>query len=188
LWFAAGRVGRTPTVEPLLGVIGRQGDGVKRTPPLSIQTYIEARGKSSGLACLRGQPAASRCQRLGEYNENCTEMKTRLAGVSFGLTLAAAVFLLVWPIYAGFNASQPTRATLLQVNGPFVLIPVMFPVVTTLTALLLRKQWVRIAATILISGFAVIGGFTIGLFYLPAAIPMLLASCVADSAKLRDVF
>jgi len=77
---------------------------------------------------------------------------------------------------------------LLQVNGPFVLIPVMFPVVTTLTALLLRKQWVRIAATILISGFAVIGGFTIGLFYLPAAIPMLLASCVADSAKLRDVF
>jgi hypothetical protein len=34
----------------------------------------------------------------------------------------------------------------------------------------------------------VIGGFTIGLFYLPAAILMLLASCVADSAKLRDVF
>jgi hypothetical protein len=29
---------------------------------------------------------------------------------------------------------------------------------------------VRIAATILIGGFAVIGGFTIGLFYLPAAI------------------
>jgi hypothetical protein len=64
----------------------------------------------------------------------------------------------------------------------------MFPVLTTLIALLLPKQWVRIAATILLGGFAAIGGFTIGLFYLPAAILMLLASCVADSAKLRDVF
>ena len=127
-------------------------------------------------------------QRWTSYTDNCPEMKTRLTGVSFGLALAAAIFLLVWPSYSGFNGDQPTHATLLQVNGPFVLIPVMFPVVTTLTALLLRKQWVRIAATILISGFAVIGGFTIGLFYLPAALPMQLASCVDDSAKLRDIF
>jgi len=116
------------------------------------------------------------------------EMKTRLTGVAFGLALAAAIFLVVWPIYSGFNGSRPTRATLLQVNGPYALIPVMFPVLMTLIALLLRKQWVRIVATILISGFAVIGAFTIGLLYLPAAILMLLASCVADSAKLRDAF
>jgi len=64
----------------------------------------------------------------------------------------------------------------------------MFPVLTTLIALLLRKQAVRIVATILLGGFAAIAGFTIGLFYLPAATPMLPASCVADSAKLRDVF
>jgi hypothetical protein len=116
------------------------------------------------------------------------EMKTRLTGVSFGLALAAATFLVVWPTYSGSNGSRPAHATLLQVNGPYALIPVMFPVLTTLIALLLRKQGVRIAATILISGFALIGGFSIGLFYLPAAILMLLASCVADSAKLRDVF
>lgn len=115
-------------------------------------------------------------------------MKTRLTGVAFGLALAAAIYLLVWPTYAGTNGSRPTRATLLQVNGPYALIPVMFPVLITLIALLLRKQWVRIAATILISGFALIGAFTIGLFYVPAAILMLLASCVSDSAKLRDAF
>ena|ERR1017187_3192528 len=115
-------------------------------------------------------------------------MKTRLTGVSFGLALAAAIFLLVWPIYSGFNGNRPSHATLLQVNGPYALIAVMFPVLATLIALLLRKQRVRIVATILISGFALIGGFTIGLFYLPAAILMLLASCVADSAKLRDGF
>jgi hypothetical protein len=116
------------------------------------------------------------------------EMKTRLTGVAFGLALAAAIFLVVWPTYSGSNGSQPTRATLLQVGGPYALVPVMFPVLTTLIALLLRKQWVRIVAAILISGFAPISGFTIGLFYLPAAILMLLASCVADSAKLRDAF
>ena len=115
-------------------------------------------------------------------------MKTRLTSVSLGLALAAAIFLLVWPAYSGFNGSRPTRATLLEVNGQYALIPVMFPVLTALIALLLRKQWVRIVATILLSGFALIGGFTIGLFYLPAAILMLLAACVADSAKLRDVF
>jgi hypothetical protein len=54
--------------------------------------------------------------------------------------------------------------------------------------LLLSKEGVRIVATILIGGFALIAGFTIGLFYLPAAILLLLASCVPDAAKLRDVF
>ena len=96
-------------------------------------------------------------------------MKTRLTGAAFGLALVAAVFVLVW-------------------IGPSALIAAMFPVLTALAAWLLRKQAARIIATILIGGFALIGSFTIGLFYVPAAILMLLASCVDDSAKLRDVF
>ena len=59
----------------------------------------------------------------------------------------------------------------------------MFPVLTALMLLLFRKQWVRIIATILIGGFTVIGGFSIGFFYLPAGIVMLLASCVPESAE-----
>jgi hypothetical protein len=51
-------------------------------------------------------------------------MKTRLTGVSFGLALAAAIFLLVWPAYTGFNGKQTSNATSLQVNGPSILIPV----------------------------------------------------------------
>lgn len=113
-------------------------------------------------------------------------MKNRLAGASFGLAVLAVVYLLVWPIYAGFNGVQHTRGTLLQVNGPYSLIPAMFPVLTALIALLLRKQVIRVVATILIGLFVVLGGFTIGLFYLPAGILMLLASCVDDSSKLRD--
>ena len=108
-------------------------------------------------------------------------VKTRLTAVSFGLAIAAAIFLLVWPVYSGFNGDQPPHASLLQVNGPSAIIPVLFPVLTTLMPLLLRKQWVRIIATVLIGGFALIGGFSIGFFYLPAGIVMLLASCVVES-------
>ena len=103
-------------------------------------------------------------------------MKTRLTGVSFALAVAAAIFWLVWPTYSGFNGARPARGTALEVNGPYILIPVMFPVLTALIALLLGKQWARIAATILMGGFVVIGCFTIGLFYLPAAILMFLAA------------
>jgi hypothetical protein len=110
-------------------------------------------------------------------------MKTRLTGVSFGFAVVAAIFLLVWPIYSGLSGDQPTHATLLPVNGPYALIPVMFPVLVSLMPLLLRKQTVRIIATILIGGFALIGGFSIGLFYLPAVVLMLVASCVSDAAS-----
>jgi len=115
-------------------------------------------------------------------------MKSRLTAISFGVALMAAIYLLVWPVYAGFVHGQHVRGTMLQVDGPHALIAVLFPVLTTLTALLLRKQAARIIATILLAGFVVISGFTIGLFYLPAAILLLLACCVADSSKFRDAF
>jgi hypothetical protein len=77
---------------------------------------------------------------------------------------------------------------LLQINGSRALIPLFFPVLATLMPLLLRKQWVRIIATILLGGFVLVGGFSIGVFYLPPAVMLLLASCVDDSAKMRDAF
>ena len=63
----------------------------------------------------------------------------------------------------------------------------MFPVFTALLPLMFHKQAVQIIATILIGGFAIIGGFSIGLFYLPAAIMMLVATCVTPSAKISSV-
>lgn len=108
-------------------------------------------------------------------------MKTRLAAVSFGLALAAAVFLLMWPVYSN-------GATLLQVNGSWAVVPVIFPVVVALLPGIFRKQAVRIVAAIVMGAFALVAGMSIGLFYVPAAIVMLLAACVADSAKLRDAF
>jgi hypothetical protein len=112
--------------------------------------------------------------------------KARLTAISFALAAVAAVFLLVWPVYPGFDGRRTTHATLLQVNGAWVIIPVTFPVMIAFLPILLRKQAVRIIATIIMGGFTIISGFSIGLFYLPTAIMMLLAVCVADSAKVRD--
>jgi hypothetical protein len=103
--------------------------------------------------------------------------------MSFGLTVAAAVFLLVWPVYSGFSGDRPTQATLLQINGSWVIIPVMFPVLVALVPLVARRQAVRIVAAIVMGGFVLISGFSFGMFYLPAGILMLLAACVEDSAR-----
>jgi hypothetical protein len=65
--------------------------------------------------------------------------------VSFCLAIAAAVVLLVWPVYSGFSGDRPTQATLLQINGSWVIVPVMFPL---LVALVVRRQAVQIVAAI----------------------------------------
>ena len=115
-------------------------------------------------------------------------MKTRLTSISFLLAMAAAVFLLVWPVYSGFGSEGVTHATLVQVNGEWAIIAVMFPVLVAFVPVLVPKQVVRIIAAFVMGGFALISGFSIGLFYLPAAVLMVLAACVEDSAKFRDLF
>src|SRR5260370_38634618 len=102
-------------------------------------------------------------------------MKTRLTAVAFALSIAAAIFLLVWPVYSGFHDGRPTRATLVEINGEWVIVPVMFPVLVALVSLVVRKQVVRIIAAIVMGGSALIS-FSIGLFYLPAGILMALAA------------
>jgi hypothetical protein len=123
-------------------------------------------------------------------------MKTRLAATSLGLAIAAAVFLLVWPVYSvsvtrGVGIGQrpitsARRATLLQVNGSWAIIPVMFPVAIAALPVVFRKQPVRVIAMLLMSAFSIVAGMSVGTFYAPAAILMILSVCVADSARWRD--
>ena len=108
--------------------------------------------------------------------------------MAFGLAVTAAIFLLVGPVYSGFDGERPTHRTLLQVNGWWAIAPVMFPVLVALMPLLVRKQAARIVAAIVMGSFVFISGFSIGMFYLPAGILVLLAACVDDSARMRDVW
>ncbi len=112
-------------------------------------------------------------------------MGTRLTEVSFGLAVAAAIILLVLPVYSGFEGSRATHATLLEVNGTYALLVVMFPVAVSLLPLLVRKRPLRITAAFLMGAFALIGSFTIGLFYLPAAIVMFRAARAHDCASVN---
>ena len=110
----------------------------------------------------------------------------RFAAVSVGLALAAAVFLLVWPVYTGYDAGHRTVATLLQVNGGWAVVPVAFPVGVALMAAVFGKRAIRIFAAFVMCAFAFIA-MSIGLFYVPAAILMVLAACVPDSCRPGDV-
>ena len=65
------------------------------------------------------------------WRRSSDRMKARVAAIPFALA-AAAVFLLVWPVYAGFDSRRTTHSTLLQINGAWAIIPVTFPVLISL--------------------------------------------------------
>jgi hypothetical protein len=92
------------------------------------------------------------------------------------LALAASVFCLVGPLYRVEPAGR--SAALIQVNGPQVVVPLTLPVAIASLPLVFGRRAVRIAAAVLLGSFAVIGGFTIGMFYLPAALAMGVAACL----------
>jgi hypothetical protein len=103
---------------------------------------------------------------------------THACAVSFGLATAAAVLLLILPAYSGMQDGRVTHATLLEVNGQWAIVPVILPACVAFLALVLRKQPVRVLAAILMGAFALVS-FSIGLFYLPAAVAMVLAATVS---------
>lgn len=91
------------------------------------------------------------------------------------MAIAAAVFLLVYPTYSGFSDNRPTRATLLEINGEWAIVPVLLPVVVALVPAMFPHRVIRIIAAVLLVAFAAIGAFSIGLFYVPAAVAMVVA-------------
>jgi hypothetical protein len=105
--------------------------------------------------------------------------------ISLFLALAASCLLLVMPVYngqasstdaEGYTTVTRTQATLLQVNGLWALPSVGFPVLVALIPVLIPKRGVRIGAAVLLCVFALITGFTTGLFYLPSALTMIVAA------------
>jgi hypothetical protein len=111
------------------------------------------------------------------------------AGAALVFALAAAVYLLGFPVYAsasqylstsGRGGTMTGRSTLLAVNGLSALVPVLFPVVVSAGAVsLTRTRFIRPArwvAAALLTAFALLGALSIGVFYLPSAIAMWLSA------------
>ena len=73
------------------------------------------------------------------------------------------------------TTNHAVQVGLLKANGPRVLIPLAVPPVIALMAVLLPKRAVRIGAAIALTFFSFVAGFSVGLFYVPSAVLMILA-------------
>ena len=121
------------------------------------------------------------------------------AGVAHVLAWVVGLSLAFGPVYQGVSVTpvlpgeapgEATRftATLIQANGSRVILLLAVPVVLTalaLTSVLLtgagqaRRKVFLWASAILLLGFCVLGSFSIGLFYLPAALALLASAVLA---------
>lgn len=120
--------------------------------------------------------------------------------VAHVLTWVVALWLVVGPVYQGVSetavtpggvASESTRfaATLIEVNGLSVLPSLLAPVVLTALALLAalitgvglaRRRVLLWVTSVLLLGFCAVGIFSIGLFYLPAAVALFVSAVTAS--------
>jgi uncharacterized membrane protein len=66
--------------------------------------------------------------------------------------------------------------TLAGVNGPRVYVVLAIPVIMASLPLLVRSKAARLLSALLLTGFVVVGLASVGLFYVPSAISMILAT------------
>ncbi len=139
-------------------------------------------------------------------------MKFRSAPVL--LTGAAHIFtwvvlfgLVFGPVYQGVSVSavapgapagEPTRttATLIEVNGWHVLPILLVPAALTGLALLIvlrtsagqtRRRVLVWVPAVLLLGFCILGSFSIGIFYLPSALALVLSSILVSRSRVRAI-
>jgi hypothetical protein len=113
-----------------------------------------------------------------------TAQGRRLIVLAAVAALLAAIALSVIPVYA---SSTGNRSTLIDVNGAAVLLVLLLPVLLAASPLLGRggAGQVVLAASCgtLLAVFCVLGGFSVGSYYLPAAMLLLAAAAVELRAR-----
>jgi hypothetical protein len=112
-----------------------------------------------------------------------------MALVAVVLAAQAATNILNNPaMYTGFSGPdhQPAHASLVQINGESSASTVWFPVALALVAIVLPWRGIRIGLTIVLWLFVILGGMTIGFYYFPAAVAMLMAAICWVAAATND--
>jgi hypothetical protein len=111
---------------------------------------------------------------------------TRLAACGgLLLALAAGLGLALWPCaYQGVAATggatpeQPVCASMVQTNGVSVLGVLTLPALLAVVGLVAvrgRHRWLLVVVMVVLVAFCVLALASIGLFYLPAAIALIVA-------------
>ena len=110
-----------------------------------------------------------------------------LAAISFGLTVAVSRLFLVLPMYSTSSSESPStgQATLLEINGAGALFTLPIPALIALVPVLIPIWWVRIVAGLVLAAFVVVGSPSIGMFYFPSAVAMLLAGLLSAPERNR---
>ena len=100
-------------------------------------------------------------------------------------TLATSAVLTVVPVYStasceavagGAETCTTGSESLLEHEGASVLIVLAVPVLVSAMPLALSRRGVAIGAAVVLTALAVLGGFSIGLFYFPAVLLAWLAA------------
>ena len=127
-------------------------------------------------------------------------------GVAHALAWVAALWLAARTSYQGASVTLVTpgdvagettgvTATLIEVNGLRVLSLLLAPVALTALALLAvlltdageaRRKVLLWASAVLLLGFCAVGSFSIGLFYLPAAIALAFSAVLGSRGRGAD--
>lgn len=103
-----------------------------------------------------------------------------LSVVGFLLVLAAAAWSLFAPTYSTRTESSDgtvTEGTLsgLAANGPDILIPVGIAILLAALAAWAPWRWLRWVGAVVLGGFCILAALSIGAFFLPGALCLLLA-------------
>ena len=96
---------------------------------------------------------------------------SRLAAAAFAAALGASLLLLVVPVY---GTDPPGGATLVHENGTGVIAVLAVPVAIAGAALVAPRGRAILAG--LAGAFVLATGFTVGVFYAPTAILLILAA------------
>lgn len=105
-------------------------------------------------------------------------------------TVAAGVALALLPLgesstgtnIAGVFVESTTRHSLLESEGATILIPLAIPTLLASLALIVRLRPMRLASGALLLAFCVLGAMSIGVYFLPAAVLLLVAGSQQPTA------
>jgi len=113
--------------------------------------------------------------------------------LAVSLAIIASLVLLLVPMYTqarmtSGGVEQVNHPTLLEVNGPSILVPLLIPVVLTALPLLIHGRArisVSVLTTAVLAGFVFMGSASIGWFYVPA-LAAALAAVIANLFMVRS--
>ena len=130
---------------------------------------------------------------------NAAVVSTAIAHI---LAWVVVIGLVFGPVYQGVSvtasapgaaANEPTKttATLIEINGWGVLPILLVPAALTGLALVktnsgqTRHRMLVWVASVLLLGFCILGSFSIGIFYLPSALPLVFSSILVARSRVR---